>query len=112
MKELPVLLIDNKNSFCSKTMRIIYRYGGYDKFIFLSIYSNESKNLLSEYGLSPNAENLTVLLEKGKVFIKSGAILQAARKLNGGIQLFYGLNLIPASVRDFFYDKISGYTST
>lgn len=111
MYKIPILLIDNKSPFCSKTMRMIYKNGGYNKFIFLSIYSSESKDLLSRHGLSPDGERLLVLLEKGKVFMKSGAFLRATRKLNGGIPLFYGFSLIPKKARDFIFDKIASYFS-
>lgn len=109
MEDMPVLLIDNKNPFCSKTMQLIFKSGGYNKFNFLSIYSEESKELLSEYGIATNGEKLLVLFEKGKVFMKSGALLQAARKLNGFMPLIYWFAIIPQRIRDSLYDKISGY---
>lgn len=109
MNDMPILLIDNKSPFCSKTMQLIFRRGGYNKFNFLSIYSEESKQLLTEYGIATNGEKLMVLCEKGKVFIKSGALLQVARKLNGFMPLIYWFAIIPQKIRDFFYDRISGY---
>lgn len=107
MKDMPVLLIDNKSPFCSKTMQLIFKSGGYNKFNFLSIYSEESKKILSENGITTNGEKLMVLCEKGKVFIKSGAFLQAVRKLNGFLPLIYWLTVIPEKIRDALYDKLS-----
>lgn len=101
------MLIDNRNPFCCKTMRLIFRRGGYNKFNFLSIYSEESKKLLSEFGIITNGEKLMVLCDKGKVFVKSGALLQAARKLNGLMPLIYWLTIVPRKIRDSLYDRAS-----
>ena len=109
MKEMPVLLIDNKSPFCSKTMQLIFESGGYNKFNFLSIYSEESKELLSQYGIASSGEKLMVLCEKGKVFMKSGALLQATRKLNGFMPFFYWFRIIPQKFKDYLYDIITGY---
>lgn|SRR5690606_23017076 len=111
MYQMPVLLIDNKSSFGSRTMRIIYRHGGYDKFVFLSIYSEESRNLLMMHGFTQSNEKLMVLLDKGRVFIKSEAILRVSKKLNGAIPLLYTFFLIPGIIRDYVYDKIANYHS-
>lgn len=108
MKDMPVLLIDNRNPFCSKTMQLIFKRGGYNKFNFLSIYSEESKKLLSDYGIVTNGEKLMVLCEKGKIFLKSGALLQAARRLNGLMPVVYWFFIIPGKIRDSLYDRLSG----
>lgn len=108
MKDLPVLLIDNRSAFCSKTMQLIYRSGGYDKFNFLSIYSEESKLLLNQYGLTTNGEQLLVLVENEELYTKSGAVLQAARKLKGIVPMLYWFIIVPQKYRDSFYDKLSG----
>ncbi len=107
MEEVPVLLIDNKSPFCSRTMQLIFKSGGYNKFNFLSIHSEESKILLSQYGIDPTGEKLMVLCERGKVFVKSGALLQAARSLNGLKSMLYWFILIPQKIRDSLYDRLS-----
>lgn len=108
MNDLPVLLIDNRSPFCSKTMRIIFKNGGYNKFNFISIYSEESKKLLLHYGIATSGEKLMVLCEKGQVFMKSGALLQAARKLNGIKSMLYWFIILPQRMRDSLYDWLSG----
>lgn len=108
MEEVPVLLIDNKSPFCSKTMQLIFKSGGYNKFNFLSIHSEESKKLLLQYGIVTTGEKLMVLCERGNVFVKSGALLQATRKLSGLKSIFYMFILIPQKIRDSIYDRLSG----
>lgn len=108
MEEVPVLLIDNKCPFCSKSMQLIYQSGGYNKFNFLSIYSEESRQLLSNYGIETTGERLMVLCERGKVFIKSGALLQAVRKLKGMKSMLFWFIIIPQRIRDALYDRLSG----
>ncbi len=107
MNDLPVLLIDNRSPFCSKTMRIIFKNGGCDKFNFISIYSDESKKLLLQYGIITSGEKLMVFCEKGKIFVKSGALLQVARKLNGIKSMLYWFIIIPQKTRDSIYDRLS-----
>jgi predicted DCC family thiol-disulfide oxidoreductase YuxK len=107
MNEMPVLLIDNKNPFCSKTMQLIFNKGGYNKFNFLSVHSDESKELLLKHGLDFERERLIVLFEKGKVFVNSGAFLHAVKELNGSLRWFYWFSIIPQKITEIIYDRIS-----
>ena len=88
MKEMPVLLIDNTSPLSCSFMQFIYNSGGFDKFKFLSIYSDESKRLLSSYDMPDRSNCVMVLLDNGKVFTDSMAFFQSARKLAGAIPIF------------------------
>lgn len=107
MGNKPTILIDNKCAFCSRTMQFILLHGGTNKFIFISIYSDESKILLTENNLPSDYNKSVVLLENNNVFIKSNAVLRIVKKLNGLYPLLYVFIIIPVTIRDSIYDLIS-----
>jgi predicted DCC family thiol-disulfide oxidoreductase YuxK len=112
MENKSTILIDNKCAFCSRIMQFMLLHGGMNKFIFLSIYSDESKKLLTENNLPSDYDKSVVLLENNNVFIKSSAILKIAKKLNGLYPLLYWFKIIPVTIRDYIYDLISKHRNS
>lgn len=102
-----ILLIDKQCTLCSWAARFIIRNGGGDKYNFLSIYSDESKTLLAANGLSPEYDQSLVLIENGRVFIKSSAVLRVARQLGRPYPALYMFKVVPQPIRDAVYDFIA-----
>ncbi len=111
MEDKPVMLIDNKSPFCCKIMKLIYKSGGYNKFNFISIYSDESKELLARYSLSQVDKMLLVLIEQEKIYFNSIAILHSAEKLNAFIPIFYCYTVLPGGIKNFKYKRINEFFS-
>jgi predicted DCC family thiol-disulfide oxidoreductase YuxK len=102
-----VLLIDDKCTLFSNTVVFIERNGGAGKFSFLSLFSNEGRNVLIEKGLPENYDKSVVLVKNDKVYLKSSAALQIVKELNGFYPLLYGLIFVPKMIRDRLYDLIA-----
>lgn len=105
--EKPIILIDSKCSFCSKTGQFIARKGGENKFQFHSLYSEEGKKQLLKYGLPKDYRDSVVLIENETVFLKSDAVLKISQKLNGIYPFFSRFNFIPQKIRDSIYDFVA-----
>ncbi len=88
-------------------MKFILKHVKQDQYRFLSIYSPEGGNLLKKYGLPENYDESVVLVEDGKFYIKTHALLRITRKLNGLMPILYCLILIPEPIRDMFYRVIA-----
>jgi predicted DCC family thiol-disulfide oxidoreductase YuxK len=105
--EKPIILIDSKCSFCSKTGQFIARKGGENKFQFLSLYSEEGKKQLLKYGLPEDYRDSVVLIENDSVFLKSDAVLKISKKLNSIYPFFSQFKFIPQKIRDSIYDFVA-----
>jgi len=102
-----ILLIDEQCTLCSRAVEFILNHGGGDKFNFLSIFSDESKILLAANGLPRDYDKSLVLIETGKVFVKSAAALRVTRRLSGLYPALYFLIVVPKPIRDAVYDMIA-----
>lgn len=104
---MDVLLIDDKCIVCNKMVAFIVRNGGNDKFRFLSLFSDQGKIILKKGGLPENYNKSVVFVKHNKIYLKSSAVLQVVKKLNGLFPLLYGLIIIPKPIRDWVYALIA-----
>jgi len=74
---------------------------------FLSLYSDEGKQLLKKHGLPQDYNKSLVLIEDDKLYLKSDAALKIARRLDGIWPVFYYFRFVPRFIRDAVYDIIS-----
>ena len=98
MKQMPVLMIDNRSPLCCRIMQFIFNSGGSDKFYFLSLNSEQGRDLLSIYNVPPHIKSFMVLLDQGKIFLNAVAFLESTRKLNGKIPVFYWYTSLPEKI--------------
>lgn len=63
--------------------------------------------ILRENKIDPLKTDSIVLVMNGRIYIKSSAALQIARKLDGFWKLFYILTIIPLPFRDLVYDFVA-----
>lgn len=102
-----LVLFDGVCVLCSNAVRFIIRFDGKDLFRFAAIQNDTGKRILNEYNFTDDFPGTVVLIEKGKFYIHSTAILRIIRRLSGGWPLFYALIIIPVPVRDFFYKFVA-----
>ena len=107
MNNKPKLLIDDNCALCNRTVLFIVQNGGKNEFSFLSLYSDEGKVVLTEYGFPANYTESVVLINDGKAYIKSDAVLRVFKKLNGIYPWLYWFIIVPKIIRDGIYNIIS-----
>lgn len=103
-----IILFDGNCNFCSFWVRYVVKRDKTDVFRFTSLQSNKGLELLSKHSVKATIDSV-VLIENGKVFIKSTAALRILKYLGGFKSIFYGFIIVPAFVRNFIYDVVAKY---
>ncbi|NQX37218.1 Predicted thiol-disulfide oxidoreductase YuxK, DCC family [Pedobacter steynii] len=102
-----VIFFDGVCNLCNHSVQFIIKRDHKDYFRFAALQSDIATQKLSDFDF--NAEDLKtiILLEGGKVYLRSTAALRIARQLSGGWSMWYGFIIIPAFIRDFVYKLIA-----
>ena len=102
----PTILFDGECKFCNFWIALIQRQKSQDKFNYFPLNSQNGKFLSEVYTIHPSIDSV-IVIAKGKVFYKSSAAFQIARKLSGLWNLALIFWLIPKPIRDWMYDIIA-----
>ena len=105
--DTPLLLIDNCCTLCNRTMKYIMKYGGKNKLNHISLFSDQGREILRNYGLPENYDKSVVFIENDQVYIKSEAVLRISKKLDGMFPVLYWFKIFPLKIRDMIYDFIA-----
>jgi predicted DCC family thiol-disulfide oxidoreductase YuxK len=103
----PILLFDGVCNLCNFSVRFIIKKDPENKFLFASQQSAGGERILRNFHLPSDSVNFIVLLDGNKAYIKSRAIFEVLKRLNGMWSLLYIFIFIPQSIRDFMYDAIA-----
>ena len=102
-----IILFDGECNFCSFWVKYVVKRDKKDVFRFTSLQSEKGKELLQKFKIDKAIDSV-VLIEKEHVYIKSTAAFRVLKTLGGFRSVFYGLIIVPAFIRDFFYDIMAG----
>jgi predicted DCC family thiol-disulfide oxidoreductase YuxK len=102
-----LILFDGVCNLCNASVKFIIKRDRRDKFYFASLQSLFGKSQLKKFGLNTDEFFSVVLIKQDKAFLRSDAAIEIARDLSGLWPLLYYLKIIPAFIRDFFYNLIS-----
>lgn len=103
----PILLFDGVCNLCNGTVQFVIERDPKAKVKFASLQSQFAKQQFQSHGIANNYLDSIVLLEAGKVFVKSTAALKLSRHMNGLWPLLQLLLIIPRPIRDVVYDWIA-----
>jgi predicted DCC family thiol-disulfide oxidoreductase YuxK len=106
-KEHGIILFDGVCNLCNGTVQFILKRDRKGYFQFASLQSDAGQELLKKYNLPTEAFNSFVLIENNKAYLQSTGALRVARRLNAAWPLLYGFIIVPAFIRNFFYNLIS-----
>jgi predicted DCC family thiol-disulfide oxidoreductase YuxK len=99
-----IVLFDGVCNFCNRSVNWIIRRDSEGYFHFAPLQSNAGVALQKRYGLDPSALDTLMLVEDGRVYVKSTAALRIVRRLRSRWRALYVLIAVPRAVRDFAYD--------
>jgi predicted DCC family thiol-disulfide oxidoreductase YuxK len=102
-----IVLFDGVCNLCSKSVQFILKRDRKDRFVFASLQSRKGKEILRRFHMSATRFDSFVLVEKGKIYTRSGAALRIARSLNGAWPLLYVFIIVPPFIRNAVYNLIS-----
>lgn len=103
------ILFDGVCNFCNGSVNFIIERDPPGYFKFAPLQSERGEKLLAEYGIDKTQTDSVILIEDGKAYMRTTAALRIARKLTGGWSLFYAFIIVPAFIRDIFYDLFAKY---
>jgi predicted DCC family thiol-disulfide oxidoreductase YuxK len=101
-----VILFDGTCAFCERSVRFIAaRDRGY--FKFGASQNPEGRALLAQYGTDRESARSIILIEDGKVWLRSTAALKIARRMTPPWNWAAALLWIPAPLRDVVYRLVA-----
>jgi predicted DCC family thiol-disulfide oxidoreductase YuxK len=79
-------------------------------FRFSQFQSDYAQSVLRKYDLKDESHNTVILIDNGKSYTKSAAILRILKNFGGYYALFsYVIIIIPPIFRDFVYEIIANH---
>lgn len=102
-----IILYDGKCKLCNAWVNLIIHHDKAHKVQLAAVQSKTGKALLKWAGLPENEIHTLVLIDHGKVAIRSAAILTVMAYLPWPWRACAALRLFPRVVGDFFYDAIA-----
>jgi len=103
----PIIFFDGVCNLCNASVQFVIAHDKKDQFSFSAIQGELAKEVLPNFKVDPGKLNTVLLLAEGKLYTKSSAALQIAKKLSGAWPLLYGFIIIPKFIRDWFYNIIA-----
>ncbi len=107
MPEKSLILFDGVCNVCNGFVTFILPRDHRNQFQFGSLQSRTAAEVLRNFPLAPRDVSTVILIEEGKLFTRSAAVLRIARKLGGLWSLAYPFIVIPAFIRDGLYDLVA-----
>lgn len=101
-----IILFDGECNFCHDSVRFIIDRDTKRIFKFSSLQSETGQQLLAKHQVQQDLSSV-VLLKDGRMYTKSSAALRIARELKGWWKLFFVFIIVPAPIRNVFYDVVS-----
>ncbi|MFZ3274008.1 MAG: DCC1-like thiol-disulfide oxidoreductase family protein [Lutibacter sp.] len=102
-----IILFDGVCNLCNASVNFVIKHDKKAQFLFASFQSDAAKEILLQFNLENLNLDSIVLIDDGKIYEKSTAILRIARHLNYGFKSLYFFIVIPKSVRDWLYSYIA-----
>ncbi len=106
-KDKAIVLFDGFCDFCSGSVLFIIRRDPGKHFRFAASQSPAGKKFMDEYGIGELTSHSIILVSNHRIYQKSDAALQIAKRLRGIWPLFYGFIILPGAFLDFFYNLIA-----
>jgi predicted DCC family thiol-disulfide oxidoreductase YuxK len=108
LSEQPKIIYDSQCKLCNQAVRFLKPGTGGPGTSFFPATGPDSELLLRQHNISPDLTDKTViLLDDGKIYIKSAAIIKALQNKGGWWKISGLLRIIPAFIRDSIYDFIA-----
>ena len=104
-----VILFDGVCNLCNGFVQFVIARDPHARFRFAPLQSDAAASLLHDAAIATARPDSIVLVEGGRIFIRSEAALRIARRLRFPWPLTYGLIAVPRAIRDWVYDYIAAH---
>jgi len=103
-----ILLFDGVCNLCHGAVRFLVQRDPAGQIAFAPLQSPVGRKLLRENGLAENRLEAVVLVQDGRAYVGSEAILRALRHLRAPWPLLSAGLVLPKALRDSLYRVIAG----
>jgi predicted DCC family thiol-disulfide oxidoreductase YuxK len=103
-----IVLFDGVCNLCSASVQFILRHNSKNNLRFASLQSEFGRTQLQKIDDTSEVKTM-VYIDRGKIFLRSDAILETCRELNGIFPLLRFFKIIPRPIRDSAYNFIAKY---
>ncbi len=97
-----IVLFDGDCGFCTQSVGFLLDHDPTDRFRFAPQRSEAGREILANHGIAETIESL-VLIDNGKVFAHSSAVLRLAKRLPWPWKLLAAGWIVPKPIRDVAY---------
>jgi len=102
-----ILLFDGVCNLCSGSVLFVIKRDAKKQIRYASIQSNKGKMLLKQFHIHESYLGSLIFIDEGKVYLKSSGALRLCKYLKGLWPILFSLILIPAPIRNLFYDWVA-----
>lgn len=103
----PILLFDGVCNLCNASVQWVLKRDEKGIFKFAALQSETGQAFLKKFGFSSENFDTVVLVDGERIFARSDAPLEIARRLGGFWSLFLVFKIIPRPMRDAIYDWVA-----
>jgi predicted DCC family thiol-disulfide oxidoreductase YuxK len=104
---VPVVLFDGVCNFCNGSVRFIIERDPHARFQFAPLQSAAADRLIGAHVDRASLPDSIVLLDDGRVHVRSSAALRIARQLRFPWPLAWIFIVVPRPIRDWVYNVIA-----
>ena len=105
--EHKIILFDGICNLCNSSVKTIIKHDKNDTFRFAALQSELGLALITEHAIDTSQADSIILIDGGKLFMKSTAALIIAKDLSGAYPILYGFMIVPRFIRNWLYDLIA-----
>lgn len=105
--EQPIILFDGVCNLCEGFVQFVIRNDPDATFHFAPLQSGIGEELLARCGWEENSLDGVVLIDDGRCYKKSDAVIRVARRLGMPFRLLGPGWIIPRIIRDRIYDYVA-----
>lgn len=102
-----IVIFDGVCNFCDRSVRFVMKRDRRGRFLFASNQSQAGSALLERFGVDPRSIESVYLVEGDRIWAKSTAALEIARRMTLPWSLSYAFIIVPKFLRDAVYDWIA-----
>ncbi len=103
----PLVLFDGVCNLCSWSVQVLAPRDRTGRLRFAAMQSTAGRQVLARHGLPLTDPDSFVLLEDGRVHLKSQAVFRCVRYMGGLWPLLQAGRLLPRRWADWLYDRIA-----
>jgi len=102
-----IVLFDGVCNLCNGAVQFILRRDRAGYYRFASLQGRSGSALLAEHGLDGGYRSSMIVIENGRLYVKSDAALRICTHLGAAWPMLALLRIVPRPIRDFVYEFVA-----